>query len=94
MILNRNGIPINRWKSITVADKENKNVFYEFSLPPGTIKKFELDKHINAFAIVQSFGQDYLYVAGNPINVNKQIRKICGKRLKYSCTTIAERKGA
>lgn len=92
MRFNRNGIPINRWES--VSELNDGNTVYEFSLPPGTIKAFGLDKQINAFAIVQSFRRDYIYVSGNPLGAYKKIQQLCGKRLRYGCTAIPKRKGA
>jgi len=92
MKLNRNGIPINRRESIGVSN--DRNVVFEFSFPPATIKKFGLDKQINAFATVKTFKKDYLYVSCNPLCVHSKIQQICGKNFRYGCATIPEWKGA
>lgn len=87
MRINKNGMYVNKWESVSPADND---LIYEFALPPGIIRKFLLDKLIDAFAVVQSYQGDYLYVNSNPTYVHRQLRQICGKRFKYYCTVIQQ----
>lgn len=93
MTYNKNGIPLN--KRVIAGAYDTEEVTFEFSLPSGAIKMFDLDIHINAFAIVKSYDRDYLYVKGiDSTLVSRQLRQICGKKMKIGCTVIIEKKGA
>jgi hypothetical protein len=74
---------------------KTEEVMVEFKLPRNSIFRYKLDKRLKGIvAVVRSFSQDILYILDeHPNNVVKQIRRICGKNVRYTCTAVPMQRG-